>query len=519
MNKKRSFLAILLVFVMCFALVLSGCNRASESGKPDEDKPGKENSTTSSPVIDSIDKTLGALLGQDSVTDVIGQAFEGGKVTVEIDGVLQNVLYMDAKGGYFADVLKIQNQGQTIDLSLYLDGGELAVTFPVLLGDQAYGIDFSTLVQDLKNSEIWSLLGTSFEDVQNQLGIDIGQMMDAFEGIMDATDDMGDVFADALKGIETTQEEGTVTINGTEVKAINIKYHVTSQDIYGLFEAYMNESEKLMKDMMSSMAGAMGVDPEQILGRLNMDEVRQEMKKVFDEMNIQGDLVISISPDTQYIMCVAADVSGTMEDETISVDMDLVLGTDPANSDKYTFSMVMNVDEEINGINAEIVRTTNGSVETSTIKVNSFDDEESMEVMSGYLSYDNSNGAYELSLNSDGDIMAFTGKFQQTDDKLDFTLDTMTMDDETQKIGMRVCVESINPSEMPKMPSYKNILRMSKEELNALLDGFMDGMTGEELGEILGGLLGGDMEDILGDKNVEDLLDDEFMSGLINGNF
>ena len=91
MNKKRSFLAILLIFVMCFALVLSGCNQAGDEGKSDDDK-SKDKDSTNNQVVDSVDKTLGALLGQDNVSDVIEKIFEGGKVTVEIDGVLQNVL-------------------------------------------------------------------------------------------------------------------------------------------------------------------------------------------------------------------------------------------------------------------------------------------------------------------------------------------------------------------------------------------------------------------------------------------
>lgn len=513
MNKKRSFLAILLVIVMCFALVLTGCNQAGNQGKSDNDKSSKDKETTSNQVVDSIDKTLGALLGKDNVSDVIEQAFEGGKVTVEIDGMLENVLYMDAEGGRFADVLKIENQGQTIDLNLYLDGGELAVEFPMLLGEQAYGINFGTLEQDLKNSEIWSLLGTSFEEVQSQLGFDIGQILDSLEGSMDAVSDMSDVLVDALNGIETTQEEGTVTINGTEVKAINIKCHVTSQDIYEMAEAILNESEKMMKDMMESVAGAMGVDPEQAMGQMNMDQIRQELKKMLDELNIQGDLVVSISPDTQYIMCVTADVSSTIDGETFAIDMDLVLGADPAKSDKYTFSLMMTAGGQTSGITAELARSTNGSVDTTAIKINAVEDGETEEIMTGKLSYDNSNGAYELSLTADGDTMAFTGKFLQTDDKLDFSLDTMTMDGQTQKIGLRVCVESISSSEMPKMPSYKNILKLSKEELNNMFGGLLNGgIPG------MGGSMGNDesMEDILGDDYMEDIMGGEDMDDLMS---
>lgn len=480
MNKKRSFLAMLLIFVMCFALVFSGCNQAGDSDKPDDDTKSKDK-TTSNQIADSLDKTLGALFGKNPAADVIEQAFKGGKVTVEIDGVFQNVLYMDAQAGCFADVLKVGDQEQMIDLSLYLEGSELAVASPILLGNQAYGIDFSTLEQDLKDSEIWSLLGMSYEELQDQLGFDIGQILDALEDTMDAASDMGDVFADALKGIETTQEEGTVTIHGTAVKAINVKYHVTSQDIYELVKVYLDQSEKLMKDMMDTVAGAMGMDVEQMMSQMGLDETRQELKAIFDEIDIQGDLVVSISPDTQYIMCVTADASGTVEGEAFSMDMDLVLGTNPANSDKYTFSLLMNSDGETSGITAEIVRTTSGSVDISTIQVNGVRGEETKTFLTGHLSYDDSNGAYELALTSDGDTMAFTGCYQQSDDNLHFTLDTMTTNGEAQQIGLHVCVEVISNAEIPKIPSYKNILRLSQEELSELLGGFMGG--GDDFGD------------------------------------
>ena len=512
MNKKRSFLAILLIFVMCFALVLSGCNQAGDEGKSDDDK-SKDKDSTNNQVVDSVDKTLGALLGQDNVSDVIEKIFEGGKVTVEIDGVLQNVLYMDAEGGRFADFLKIQSQGQSMDLNLYLDGGELAVEFPMLLGDQAYGVNFGTLEQDLKNSEIWSLLGMSFEEVQSQLGFDFNQIFDALEGSMDAVGDMSDAFADALDGFKTTQEEGTVTINGTEVKAINIKCHVTSQDIYKMMETFLNEYEKLMKDMMNSVAGSMGMDAEQAMGQLNMDQVRQQLKQMLDEMNIQGDLVVSISPDTQYIMCVTADISSKVDGEDFAIDMDLVLGADPAKSDKYTFSLMMTAGGQTSGFTAELTRTTNGSVDTTAFKLNAVRGQEAMELMTGYLTYDNSNGAYELALTHEGDTMAFAGTFLQTDDKVDFTLDTMTMDGQTQKIGLRVCVESISSAEIPQMPNYKNILKLSKEELSNMFGGLLSGgIPG------MGGSMGNNdsMEDILGDDYMEDILGDESMDDLLN---
>ena len=496
MTKKRSFLVTLLIMLMCVAIVFAGCNSADKPGEneekpttnttdptdttgdngPDSNDPDDNTPQFDDPneeVLYAISNTMNAMASSDAVYNVLAEAVKGGKITIEAADMIKNELYLDVFGNQYADILTIKQMDQEIQASAYLKDGKLAVSVPMVFGDEVYGIDFNTLEDDLKNCELWAMMDTTYEEFQTQAGINIDGLEDALEQYLDAVSGMGEDVIDSLKNVKVTREEGTVVINGETVDAVNVKYQMTSKDVLDFMLAMLDESEKSMEAMVDAMSSVLtGVDMDEILDEMDMETSRQELTAAFEDVDLQGDLVISIDPETQYMMCMSLDVAGTADGEQGKIEMDLVLGADPVNSDKYTLTMTVEGTEGTLGtMSAEVTRTTSGSVETTTLKISITEEGESIDVLTGTLTYDSSNGKYDVSLTAEGETIGMKGVYLVTADKFEFTVDSITEPENGEmEIKVRLGIESINKSDIPEMPNMTNILKLTQDEWVELIN-------------------------------------------------
>jgi len=496
--KKHSVLVTLLIMLMCVSLVFTGCQKAGDDGEKGENTTTNATGTTggennkpedngpqfddpNDQVVDAIDKTMSALVEAEGVGFVLADAINGGKITVEAAGMIENVLYVNVGDGNFVDILTVDMGSEKAEFGAYLQDSKLAVSVPMLFGDEVYGIDFNTLMDDLKDSKIWEMMGTSYDEFKDMAGVNLDAALDVLEKYMDAMPD-GQAVIDCLKDVDVTREEGTVTINGESVKAVNVKYHVTSEDVLALLNAYMDEMEKSMDAMKDAFAEVLtDVDLDELMAEMDFDTLRQEMNDAFDSVDLEGDLVISIDPETQYIMSVSMDIAGTVDGEEGKIDMDLVLGVDPTNTDKITFSIFGDADGERSGFTMEAVRTINGSVEKVTVTINEVWDDETDTLATMEMSYDSSNGAYKCAMIDEYETITIEGVYKVTADKFEISVDSITnaYDDEeyTEELGLRLVVEKINKSDIPEMPAMKNILKLTEDEWTELI-GMFEGMFG-----------------------------------------
>lgn len=468
MSKKYSFLAKLLVMILCLALVFSGCGGASDdSGSEDETKP----KTPEAQLSYSADKTFGSIFNTDPVVALFEDAMTKGKITIEAMGVLENVLYIDSANGYFADLLNADIEGEEIELSLYLDDTALAVVFPMLLGDEAYGVDLDTLEQDLPNSAIWDLLGVSYEDLLAQSDMDLGELTDSVVELLDSIGTLEKAVKEAAKDVKIESTEGKATIYGEEVDATVITVELTSNDVKKMLDAYMDWLDAELNGTFAEAVGSFldGADLDS-----ELDSMRDEIDDAFDEMDLTLKATVNIDPKTEYMMSLGVDLFGTVDGEEGYVDLDLILGKDPVSSDKYTFTMGAVADgEETGKLEAVLTRDLGETVSVTELSVTFTEDGQTDEVFSGKLEYNKESYAYELSLEADGGEVSVNGEFRLTDDVFDLYIDSVSSDGYEQTVDVRVCIESISAGEMPKMPRYKNLVTMSADELTALLQNVM----------------------------------------------
>jgi hypothetical protein len=261
----------------------------------------------------------------------------------------------------------------------------------------------------------------------------------------------------------------------------------------------MEDSVDALKDTFADVLP--GVDMDEII---SVDMDRYEMDDMFEAMDLEGDLVISVNPDNQYIMSVSFDFAGTVDGDEGKVDMDLVLGVDPTNSDKFSLTMYFEDDEYRSGVTVDWDFASKGDVDTVTMTVNMDENGETSTIMTGKLTYDNGNGKYELSADADGQAFSIKGVYKLTDDKFEISLDTITNsydgEEETETINLRLCIETISKSEMPDMPNMKNVLKLTQDEWVELIGKFQTAEPDDSFDE-----------DIYYDESIE--FEDDYLFG------
>jgi hypothetical protein len=472
---KKRLMALFMVLVLCMTMVLTGCK---DDAKTNDDDKGADKKTEVT-LDGAIEKTVNAMLGaeNDSVP-FLENALSEGKITIALGDQLENVLYLDSSKKAFANTLSLSAEGQKVNLGIYGKDKEIAIAAPELLGDTVYGINLSTLLTDLKGSAIWSLMGTDYDTFMSEYSDQIEQILDMTKGmdenaINKMVEDLSADISEILKDVETTTKEEEVEVYGKKVKAVVITYHMEKEDIEKLMNVMIDWMEDVMSGVMDGLETIVddSVDLEGVGSVEEMiSQLRTEMETAFEDVEIEGDFYVYINAKTQYVMQMGVEVTATVEGVTGVADMAFVLGEDPTNSDKY--ALVMEVDangeKQTMEISFSIDEKTEGDIKTTTFII-AADIEGEREEFVITFSHDQKENKYELSLEVDGTEITALGKLEATDTKLHFTIDEIEADGETMPLGLAITIEA-SADGMPEMPAYSNILKLSEDELMALLE-------------------------------------------------
>lgn len=490
MSKKLSFFARLLVIIMCLALVLTGCNSAGNTGTEGDKGGDSKPKTPQAQLSQSADKTIGAIMGGDSALNVLSDALDKGKITINVMGMVENVLYIDSDNGYFADFLSADIDGVELEASAYLKDSAIALAIPALLGDETYGVNLDTLVSDLKTSAIWSMMGVSYEEFESQTSVDLEAVMDVLTDTLDSVGDLEKVVEDSAKNIKVESAEGKATIYGQEVDAIIITTTLNTDDIKAMLDAYIDWMETTAKDMVADLSEAMGgvdLDSRMELSD-SIDSMREELDYAFEDTDLNFVITTNINPNTSYIMSCVVDMTGTVSGEAGEAHMELVLGEDLTTSDKYTVTVSVNDSEgdEMGKVEIVLNRELGESKDVYTLNASMTEYGETYDVFSGSFTYDKESHDFELSVEADGDEIGVSGKFYCDKDSLELSIDTIESYGEEMEVDVSILIEAISASEMPDMPKYTNILKMSESDLTDLILNISELLSGESYDDYYG---------------------------------
>ena len=163
MQIKRSISVILTAVLLCMAILMTSCDALSVK-KVEEDPTEQLMSSTSSTATNVVNSI--------SPLDPVKAALKKGLFEISYSndeiGNISNRFYIDAEAKKAADIASVELMGEKIDLGIYGADSKLAVSSS-LLGDSAYGFDFTTLAEDAKNSEFWALVGTTYSELRSAI--------------------------------------------------------------------------------------------------------------------------------------------------------------------------------------------------------------------------------------------------------------------------------------------------------------------------------------------------------------
>lgn len=495
--KKYSLLARLMVFVLCFALVFSGCGGAPEAN----DEAGPEETTTApteAPTTpadilgDAIDKTFGddETEPSDSKEDPTtpptsapevpvdpAEPLSPGKLTIELMNVLTNVTYVDPENSAFVNDFDLDLFVDQFSFVIYGEENQVAISAPDLFGvEDVYGVDFSTLLDDLPDSAIWEVAGMSYEDFLGQFGLeekDLGELFEIGGSSLELALTLEDAINEAMSYIDATSKEETVLIQGKDVPANVVTFTLTSDDAHEIAKIMLDWYEEAQALSNEELAAILeGTELEYLLeSDIPFDEIRQDMEDVFAELDLTIVLHANVHAETGYLMSIGLDVSGTYaESEEITVYGDLVLGEDPTTSELYTLELgAINVDGEQAGIRAELTSNRGDAVDVYGLSLVTILNEEEDVLANADLSYNKETFAYELNVSAVDYTFTATGTFQVEEELFDLVVDTIEAGSDSIALNLHIRYETIEADEVPEMPAYTNVLKLAKDELTDLI--------------------------------------------------
>lgn len=495
--KKYSLLARLMVLVLCFALVFSGCGGApetSDEGDTDETTTAPtEAPTTPADVLgDAIDKTFGdddetepSNSKEDATTPPPSDPFDPtvpeeplspGKFTFEMMNMLTNVIYFDPENSVCVNEFDLDLFIEQFNFVIYSEDNKIAVSSPDLFGVDVYGVDFSTLLEDLPDSAIWDLAGTSYDSFLGDLGLeekDLGELLEIGGSSLELALTLEDAVNEAMSHIDATSKEETVLIHGKDVPATVLTFTLTSDDAHEIAKIMLDWYEEALALSNEELAAVLeGTELEYLLeSDIPFDDIRQEMEEIFGQLDLTMVLHANVHTESGYLMSIGLDVGGTVADgPEVTIYGDLVLGEDPTTSELYTLELGAFNSEGMQGaIRAELECVRGNVVDNYGLTLVTIYNEEENVLATAALAYNSETYAYELAVTAAGYAFTATGTFRVEEELFDLTVDTIESGSDFVALDLHIRYETVEADEIPEMPAYTNVLKLAQDELTDLI--------------------------------------------------
>ncbi len=458
MQIKRSISVILTAVLLCMAIVMTSCDALSVK-KVEEDPTEQLMSSTSSTATNVVNSI--------SPLDPVRAALKKGLFEISYSndevGNISNRFYIDAEAKKAADIASVELMGEKIDLGIYGADSKLAVSSS-LLGDSAYGLDFTTLAEDAKNSEFWSLVGTTYSEVEAQ----IGDLLDSLSGFSEKEDEIKKSLDDLKKEIkkvlnktEVSVSKDKVSVGGEDVKAILINYEFgkdTVNEIAGLAIDWYADFMKSYTEMLPADSSDIDLDP---------DDMKSSLADALDEVNnLKFKLSFAINVKSADIMLFEGEMTGESDEGNAKAEVTVDFGKNPAESDSFDAKVKL-TDVDGQEINAKLTvkRTNDKDNFERKISFSAESDGESHSLEIGFK-HDKSSKDFSFYYTMDDEKAEVNGTLEYSDNDLSLVVEKIIINGEETVLGIKLFVKA--GEEVPAMPDFKNLATMSKDDYTAL---------------------------------------------------
>ena len=487
---KRSLFAKILILILCLSLVLCACGEDASQTTDPTDAPTVQNTDPTDPApADPSDPSdpsdAEEALGE--LADKLGTLLDGifgtedgeptddaqcAKITLTVGDMMSNIMYVDVTNLQFVDELTVNVEGTEINAQVYLNRHDLVLVMPDMLPDN-YGISFDTLVEDLPDSAIWDLIGMSFDEFMEQLSTALEGMMGSMEGTgsmlggsEELINSLMEALNEALTNVEQTTTTGQVEIYARIVDANITRYSVDAEAMESIVNILLDWCNNNTEGVASMLAST-GITAEMLQEYLN--QAKTEVGTFFDNADLTAALVLNQNIETGAMMSIEVSLEGTIEGVEGGYYLNLTLGVDPATSGLYTFKMA---DHDGNGYLVEFRINTMDTFTTLSLTAYELCEDDAILLMIATAQYDTASYDYQLTFSTDEVYYAINGICKVTEDYFEFTLDTLTQNEEVTQVNFRLVAEPVSSSEIPEAPAYTNVLQMSELELTSLISIF-----------------------------------------------
>ena len=458
MQIKRSISVILTAVLLCMAILMTSCDALSVK-KVEEDPTEQLMSSTSSTATNVVNSI--------SPLDPVKAALKKGLFEISYSndeiGNISNRFYIDAEAKKAADIASVELMGEKIDLGIYGADSKLAVSSS-LLGDSAYGLDFSTLAEDAKNSEFWALVGTTYSEAEAQ----IGDLLDSLSGFSEKEDEIKKSLEDLKKEVkkvlnktDVSVSKDKVSVGGEDVKAILINYEFgkdTVNEIAGLVIDWYADFMKAYTEMLPVGSSDIDLDP---------DDMKSSLADALDEVNnLKFKLSFAINVKSADIMLFEGEMTGESGEGKAKAEVTVDFGKNPAESDSFDAKVKLtDVDGQEITAKATVKRTNDKDSFERKISLSAESDGESHSLEIGFK-HNKESKNFSFCYTMDDEKAEVNGTLEYSDNDLSLVVEKIIINGEETVLGIKLFVKA--GEEVPAMPDFKNLATMSKDDYTAL---------------------------------------------------
>lgn len=469
MKKKNLFTALLALMLVCSVLICTGCQKdpaqttvPSAEPTPSALTAAQVQQDPSAALLSAYTKTAQSVAKASPFAPLSG-FLKKGKLTVSVPDMLKNELYYDLENKSYANLLTLTLDGQSIDLSIYDRSPECAVGSNYLFGDAVYGLNLNNLSKTVPASAIWEMLGVSYNDVKSMI-----------EPVLESLKNAAAFDITKLTEKLSQAIENNCTISAADGQADTVVITVSFNK-----EQLLAVSQKIIdtvKEFMTSLGSASG--------SINAAEFDKALKALEEGLasltDASAKIDYVINAQSRQLIYIAFSCQGSAEGETFSLSGDFNMGTDPAGSESYIFSVTAQATGEdafYTSINAVIERSSNADGVISrklTVKTASKPDGEFTAALVAEFTLNRTTGEMVLRAESSPYKISITGTAAVSENSFSMTIADITVRNDSSaeplfRLEPNLSLTLTQLESMPQMPEYKDIFSLSQEEYAQIL--------------------------------------------------
>lgn len=391
-----------------------------------------------------------------------------------VSGTLDATLYTDLEKGRAALRASTDAMGESVSATVYLDNSELALECGALF-QGAYGLDLNSLAEDLQSSPLSQLFSLNLDALPTQT--QVGALLeDSLQDLEALTADYLDFLLDAAEAAASIQKDKNASFHNISVTQITL-----TLDQNGLAEITEKLLRKAMKDdkLLPTLTPFLTIsddstaDPEYLerwLSNLSEQDIQDILGDIRSD-EFEGTVSLYLSNRTGSLVGLDAELREDDESATDTI-INLLLGESLSTTDQIGFRITEYYDDDYytSGLSYNV---TENSDSNYSAKLTIQNDDETEDI--AFLDYSRGSGSFVLTI----DDVTILGTMFADAQRTSIAVSSVYADNQAFECSLSMTFEP--GTSCPSLPKYKNVFRLSQDELLKLLQEIQNSSLGSLL--------------------------------------